>query len=388
MEFYKSINKLYFLIIILLAILIRYLFVFISDFNQNVLFVGMDAWGMHLAGIDVSNWKNIKFFDQTKIPYISFLAYTYKLLYPSYLIGASLSLFFWLLSLIYFVKIQNLLKINNKYILFGLILYCFLPTMIIYTSTTIREPYQLFLTNLMIFYVLIINQTNEIFDILRYLLILVIFTFFYYLTHRIGPLFGFINIMIAIILIVLKINFKKIYLFSYLLFMFFLVFIFLVFIDYFTKNYSFEQFQKGYIKAIEIYQNGLYLSSPDSRGSYFSLHNFNSIIDILFFSLLSFIKYNFEPIFSLHKFILKDLILVFENVIRFLFYTIVICGFYFYKLFRNKEFIIIFSVFIINELIWSLGTNNWGTASRHHIPSIGLMLISTVLIFKNPNEKK
>ena len=91
---------------------------------------------------------------------------------------------------------------------------------------------------------------------------------------------------------------------------------------------------------------------------------------------------------NLKMFILKDLILVFENVIRFLFYTIVICGFYFYKLFRNKEFIIIFSVFIINELIWSLGTNNWGTASRHHIPSIGLMLISTVLIFKNPNEKK
>ena len=27
------------------------------------------------------------------------------------------------------------------------------------------------------------------------------------------------------------------------------------------------------------------------------------------------------------------------------------------------------------ELVWSLGTVNWGTASRHHVPAVGLLLI-------------
>jgi hypothetical protein len=385
----SPINNIYFLIIILFAIIVRLTIIIISDFNQTVLFIGGDAWGLHLAGLDVANWENINFFSQTKIPYISLLAYTYKYIYPSYLIGASISLFFYFLSLLYFIKILNLIEIKQKNILILLIFFCFLPTIIIYTSATIREPIQLFLTNIMIFYVLKIHLTSRVIKTVKYFFILIFFTFMYYLTHRIGPIFGFINIIIGIFLIVLKINVKKVYLLSFILLIILIFSLSFLFVEFFAKNYSFEQFQQGYIKAIEIYQNGLYLSSPLSRANYFELHNFESIADIMIFLLTAFIKYNFEPLFSLNKFIIKDSVLIFENILRLFFYMMILFFIFLRKLSKNTHFIIIFSVFILNELIWSVGTNNWGTASRHHIPSIGLMLISVALILKTKsNEKK
>jgi hypothetical protein len=36
----------------------------------------------------------------------------------------------------------------------------------------------------------------------------------------------------------------------------------------------------------------------------------------------------------------------------------------------------VFINYFILELIWSMGTVNWGTALRHHIPSFGLLVIA------------
>ena len=135
----NKIQKLFFFQLIIFALFFRLLIILISDYNQNVFFIGDDAWGMHIAGLDVSSWDKIDFFDQNKIPYISFIAVIYKYIYPSYLLSALCSLIVWLLSLYVLIKILNLLKINKNIIFAALIIYCFLPTSIIYTSSTIRS---------------------------------------------------------------------------------------------------------------------------------------------------------------------------------------------------------------------------------------------------------
>ena len=44
--------------------------------------------------------------------------------------------------------------------------------------------------------------------------------------------------------------------------------------------------------------------------------------------------------------------------------------------FGNRRFyLFIFVSYLLIESLWSLGTSNWGTASRHHVPSLGLLLI-------------
>lgn len=385
----NKIKELFIYQLISFALFIRILIIIVSDYNQNVSFIGEDAWGMHLAGLDVSNWENINFFDQTKIPYISFLAIIYKYIYPSYLLSSLISLVAWILSIYILIKILNLLRINKNIVIIILLIYCFFPTSIIYTSSTIREPYQLLVTNLMLLCVVSIYFTNNFLQIVLYFFMIIFLSFVFYLLHRIGPIFGIINLLISLLILFSKFRFKKIYILNGFLFLFILIFILVNFLSYFTFHFSFEQFQKGYIKAIEIYQNGLYLSSPNSRATYFQIHNFENFFDIIKFILVAFTKYNLEPIFSPGKINTKDLILVFENLVRVSIYMFIFL--FLFNAYKSKNVIFIATLLILlfTEIVWSIGTNNWGTASRHHIPSIGLILVCfSIILNTNFYEKK
>ena len=47
------------------------------------------------------------------------------------------------------------------------------------------------------------------------------------------------------------------------------------------------------------------------------------------------------------------------------------------NVFGNGKFIFfMFLTYLTTETIWSLGTTNWGTSTRHHIPSLGLLLVA------------
>ena len=49
-----------------------------------------------------------------------------------------------------------------------------------------------------------------------------------------------------------------------------------------------------------------------------------------------------------------------------------------YNFFRNGKLIVfIFLSYLIMETIWSLGTTNWGTSIRHHLPGLGLLLVAS-----------
>ena len=60
-----------------------------------------------------------------------------------------------------------------------------------------------------------------------------------------------------------------------------------------------------------------------------------------------------------------------------------------YKNFKNRSFgndlswIFILLIFLLNEFIWSLGTINWGTAVRHHVPVFFCLL---TVAFSFPGE--
>ncbi len=385
----NKIQELFIFQLIFFALFVRLLIILISDYNQNVFFIGDDAWGMHIAGLDVSSWDKIEFFDQIKIPYISFIAIIYKYIYPSYLLSAFISLFTWIFSVYILIKILNLLKINKKIIFAALIIYCFLPSSIIYTSSTIREPYQLLVTNLLLLCLVNIYLTNNFLKIFFNISIILFLSFIFYMLHRIGPIFGIINLLIAFLIIFSKFKFKKIYFLNICLFVFLLTLIIINFISYFTFNYSFEQFQKGYIRAIEIYQNGLFLSSPNSRATYFQLHNFENFFDIIKFIIIAFLKYNLEPILSPQKINSKDFVLIFENLLRSSIYIVIFLFTFNINNLKNIIYIAILLVLLLTEIVWSIGTNNWGTASRHHIPSIGLILVCISIIFNGKfNEKK
>jgi hypothetical protein len=40
-------------------------------------------------------------------------------------------------------------------------------------------------------------------------------------------------------------------------------------------------------------------------------------------------------------------------------------------------------MFFTAEFVWSTGTINWGTAARHHVPSLSLLLVAAFALGRN-----
>ena len=93
-------------------------------------------------------------------------------------------------------------------------------------------------------------------------------------------------------------------------------------------------------------------------------------------------NYHFQPtIFKVGN--LADLIAMYENFIRVL--MIFFAVFKLTKVIDKKYlFFLIFLIIILMETIYAQATVNWGTASRHHVPVMGLIIL--MLFF--PERKK
>jgi hypothetical protein len=53
---------------------------------------------------------------------------------------------------------------------------------------------------------------------------------------------------------------------------------------------------------------------------------------------------------------------------------------------ERKILLFLFVLYMILETIWSLGTINWGTAMRYHLPSMGILVLAA--FFSAGFEKK
>jgi len=75
----------------------------------------------------------------------------------------------------------------------------------------------------------------------------------------------------------------------------------------------------------------------------------------------------------------SDLLVALENLFR---VALLISGFFLYRSSSGQQrstlFISLSSVVLL-EMIWSVGTSNWGTAVRHHIPAYGVLLASAIV---------
>ena len=81
-----------------------------------------------------------------------------------------------------------------------------------------------------------------------------------------------------------------------------------------------------------------------------------------------------------------DVILTLENILRGIMIFLGIKALFFTEEDNKKILLILLFAFLVLEFTWSVGTTNWGTASRHHVPSLGLLLL-VGFIFKDSLEK-
>ena len=297
--------------------------------------------------------------------YTSFLALLYYFLTPSILIASISSCILWLLSSVVLNKIFNLLEVSHTNKLIAFAVYIFMPSSIIFTSLPLRESMELLIINLYIMYVILIIQNNK----LIFFPILILLSALLFMLHSALILFTFFTSIFLLVVLSMKVInyfYKKELLFLYFFYTFFTLFslaiIFLHVLDILPINIIFE--------FLQVKISNYHMNVPISRTTYL----YTVLVDNLFVYLFnSLYFYFFYPMpYYIQNF--YDFIYFVENIIRIGLLGFIVNNFFYLRK-KNSILIIVLLIYIILEMMWAIGTANWGTAARHHVVSYGLLVI-------------
>ena len=371
-------------LILWLGFFLRLVLAFFNGFVGPTYGSGDDALGFHFVAVDVSQDFVTDVFVLTYIyPYL--LGIFYFITTDHLFLGSALSAFGWLASAFILLRIMRILSFKMSSQWWVMLIYALLPTSLMYTSVTLREPFQLLFINLAIYAALKIyfHRSNAHW----YVLILA--------AVGMGILHGAL-LVCAIFIIVgtlfllttrnrKGISFTKVVLISPIV----ILCLFYGF-ELFTSLTSYgDRLDDGLSTAVQVYQEGTLSDAYDARANYRTEVAINNGLGGLILSLPYFLfQYLFEPMpWNISSIV--DVVVLLENVLRFwLIWNALkyLVGSYLNKpmfvarnYFLNERFIFfIFLSYLLMETLWSLGTSNWGTASRHHVPSIGLLLVASI----------
>jgi len=327
-----------------------------------------DAPGFHAAAVAYSSSL---VFDKFIMGY--FYSYVLGLIYflvtDSLFLGSLLSSVTWLASAVILVRSMQVLKIEDSYQLKAMLIYALLPSSIMYTSVTLREVYQLFFVNLAIYSALKIfcHKSSKHWLYLFFSLAgmmtlhgaLVVFgTYFLIATmilasFRTNMVLSKVKLLIVMPLIVL-----------------------VAFYGISLATSIFINLEGRFSDAVVIQQEGSLTTDPDARTYYKkNVEAIDGVTDLLLFVPITLFQYLFEPLpWRISAAI--DIVSLFENILRAWLIWKALLGL---RKTSNKIRIPVYFVFLAYlaiETIWSIGTINWGTAIRHHLPSLGLLLMA------------
>ena len=335
----------------------------------------MDAMSFHSEAVEYS--KNLNF-DEFRIGWIySYgLGIFYFLFSDSLFMGSLLSCFAWLVSAFFLRDSMRLLSISNSNAAKAMWIYIILPSSILFASVTLREPYQLMFVNMAIFSALKIYLHRS----LSYWILLIIAAIGMGVLHGALFAFGFILIISLMMLISLRGSSKKSILKVFIISPAILLLLFYGFSLFTNVSYSLEN---GLGSAVEDFQKGGL--NADGRANYKDDIEINGILGLVMFIPVSIFQYLFEPM-PWRVSALFDVAVLLENCLRAWLIWKMMRGLRTAENDERKILLFLFVLYMILETIWSLGTINWGTAMRHHLPSMGILVLAA--FFSAGFEKK
>ncbi len=129
----------------------------------------------------------------------------------------------------------------------------------------------------------------------------------------------------------------------------------------------------GLVAAVQSFNEGA--TSINARATYREDVYFSGPLDFVLFLPVAFFQYMMEPLPN-RLGSPADVALFMENVARIaLLLAAIAVNFRLDQKSRVVHSFILLS-YIGICLIWSIGTVNWGTAARHHVPGLGLLLLA------------
>ena len=297
----------------------------------------------------------------------SLLSSLYFFTTDSYFIGCLFSIFVWLLSAYVLRKTLGLLNADKRTVFLVLIFYCFLPSSLINTSVPMRESFELLFVNLLIYSSLRIYLNRSFI----HWIYLMLSGFLLGQFHRGLYAFSGVILLAAIVSSYLR-NRKSFPIAGYLLVVPFVVFLSVYGFNLFSgQSYDLSE---GLYFAIQTYQEGTLANM--SRASYEPfLSGSEGTFSLLLFLPINLFQYLFEPMpWRISSIV--DIVLTLENLFRGMLIYISIKGLMKTETLARRPLLFLFLAYLVIEIFWSFGTTNWGTAARHHVPGMGLILIT------------
>ena len=296
--------------------------------------------------------------------YSIFLGSIYSWTVNSIFLGSVLSCLAWLISALVLDKSIKLLGISKKYRDLALLFYACIPSSIFFTSVTLREVYQLLFVNLYIYAsLMILIRKNQ-----KFWFLLILATLAMGSLHFGLVLYGILGAVLTFYFTSIRSNRA----FSLELLIFYVPAIaFLAFggINLFLELVPFD-FENGLASAVEAYQAG----HNEARAQYSFKPELDSNFDLVLFMPVSFMQYMLEPM-PWKVATPLDLALFLENVMRCILIFLAINGLTKVHQVLQTPFLFLVLMFFALEMLWALGTVNWGSAVRHHIPAMGILVI-------------
>jgi hypothetical protein len=323
-----------------------------------------DAVAFHEAAIHSMGKTH---FQEIKIGWVysEFLSIIYEFTSPSLFFGSVTSIIIWLFSAILLYKTTDLLGMPRKQKFWVITLFCLTPSLILFTSVTLREAVEIFFVNLSLYVFFKIYLENK---------------FKYYVIGILSILLSS-KLHIALLIPTCLLFFFAIYLRLYnsLRFNFMIVFFMLYLFSsiLFINLYSYENDQL--LNLIQkFYMFSEKASSIEARANYRIFENSLNILDVINIIILYFL----EPIPN-RSFVLSDFGIMIENMMRLFMVILSFLSLFKHRGDDQKLIFLILIVYLLSEFTWALGSFNYGTAIRHHAISFGMLLITSLSYFKN-----
>lgn len=346
-------------LVVLLGFLVRLLVAVWNGFVGPTIGADLDAVSFHRVAVEVASTGVMPpMFIGWIYSYI--LGCIYAVTTPALFLGCLLSCLSWLASAIFLLKSMRICTFRPKSTVRAFLIYSFLPSSVLLTGVTLREPFQLMFVNMALFAFLkiVCNRSRWYWFILLLavacmgalhgaLIVLGIVFFvgtaWLALADNHWLLSRLVCLCVALVVCVVGLALIE------------------------RMAYGLDD---GLITALQSFR----AAAVNGRASYSAGTNLESLGGVPFFVLVAFFQYMFEPTLLMDV-SLFDVMVIIENCLRLWLCWRMLCMVLVKPISVELRpvFFVIFAYLVI-EIVWAIGTTNWGTAVRHHIPSLGLLI--------------
>jgi hypothetical protein len=281
-------------------------------------------------------------------------------------VSCFMSCLVWWAAGFFFSASLTVLEIDSKASATAAMLFAFWPTAVQYTSIPLREPLQLMFVNMGLLGALGLTIKRRPLA----LILLLAGSAGAGLLH--GGLVAFAFVLVGATMLIYPIaRGRRISLLGISLGL--LLFITITYVGYNMFSGIGYDVSGGVLESVQSYQEGGLATT--ARSDYKVEAQVFDLASALFAVPFGLFQYLFEPM-PWRASTAADVVLLLENVIRLLIvaYAITVWRREVRMIDKTLVFYLL-GIYLVQEMIWSLGTVNWGTASRHHVPSMGILLI-------------